>query len=56
MGKGSHSDLSLNLYAIVIDENRREDGTGEEKRGAVIYLLPIHMPRQKVGHRKGVTH
>jgi hypothetical protein len=45
MGKGISSGLSLNPYAIVFDENRRDDGIDEEKRGAVIYLLPIHMPR-----------
>ena len=37
--KGNSSSHSFNLYAIVVDENQREGGTGREKRGAVVYFF-----------------
>ena len=45
------SSPSLNLYAIVIDENQRGDGTGAEKRGVVVgfFQSSHHGKRQGIG-------
>jgi hypothetical protein len=49
--------FSLNPYAIIFDENQERVERGvkrREKRSGL--LLPIHTSRQKMRHRKGVTH
>ena len=50
-GEGSSSRLSLNLYAIVFSENRREDGTGGEKRAVVVCFFQSsrHVKRRGIG-------
>ena len=50
-GKGSSSGLSLNPYAIIIDENQERVERGREEKGGGL-LLPIHTPWQETGHRK----
>ena len=42
-GKGSSSGLSLNPYAIIIDENQERVERGREEKGGGL-LLPIHTP------------
>ena len=47
--------ISLNPYAIIIDENQERVERGREEKGGGL-LLPIHTPWQDMGHRKGATH
>jgi len=43
-GEKETVSVSLNPYAIAIDENRREDGIGGEKKGVVVcfFQSPCH--------------
>ena len=50
-GKGSSSGLSLNPYAIIIDENQERVERGREEKGGDL-PLPIYTPWQETGHRK----
>ena len=57
-GKGSSFGLSESIHhgkRRGIDEYQERVERGREEKGGGL-LLPIHMPRQEVGHRKGATH
>ena len=44
--------ISLDPYAIAIDENQREGGTGGQKRGAVVYFFQSSCHSKRWGIRK----
>ena len=50
-GKGSSFGLSLNPYAIIIDENQERMERGREEKGGGL-LLPTHTPWQETGIKK----
>ena len=43
--------VSLNHYAIIIDENQERVEQGREEKGGGL-LIPIHRQWQETGHRK----
>ena len=50
--RGRRVLVSLNPYAIVIDKNQREDGTGGEKRGAVVGFFQSSRHGKRTRHWK----